>query len=67
MTFPLKVILVYDYLLTLDIEIERFWKRDTRRIASVLFFINRYLSLVGNIPLVLFFFWTEPILRSHNA
>ncbi|KAJ3827368.1 hypothetical protein F5880DRAFT_1452749, partial [Lentinula raphanica] len=55
-----KVILVYDYLLTLDIEIERFWKRDTRRIASVLFFINRYLSLVGNIPLVLFFFWTEP-------
>ncbi|KAJ3770474.1 hypothetical protein FB446DRAFT_705414 [Lentinula raphanica] len=61
------VILVYDYLLTLDMEIERFWKRDTKRLASVLFFVNRYLSLVGNIPLVLFFFWPGPILRYHNA
>ncbi|KAJ3755719.1 hypothetical protein EV360DRAFT_85633 [Lentinula raphanica] len=65
--FGFKVILVYDYLLTLDLEIERFWKRDTKRLASVLFFVNRYLSLVGNIPLMLFFFWPEPILRYHNA
>ncbi|KAJ3755720.1 hypothetical protein EV360DRAFT_72621 [Lentinula raphanica] len=46
------VILVYDFVLTLDMEIERFWKRDTKRLASVLFFVNRYLTLVGNIPLI---------------
>ncbi|KAJ3768974.1 hypothetical protein FB446DRAFT_621425, partial [Lentinula raphanica] len=56
-----EVILVYEYLLTLDIEIQRFWKRDMKRLASVLFFVNRYLSLFGNFPLVLFFFWPEPI------
>ncbi|KAJ3982666.1 hypothetical protein F5890DRAFT_1475991 [Lentinula detonsa] len=54
------VILIYDYLLTFDIEIERFWKRDTKRFASILFFINRYMTLLGNIPIVLLFFWPEP-------
>ncbi|KAJ3994438.1 hypothetical protein F5050DRAFT_1774515 [Lentinula boryana] len=59
------VILIYDYLLTFDIEIERFWKRDTKRFASILFFINRYMTLLGNIPIVLLFFWPEPVLRYH--
>ncbi|GAW06807.1 hypothetical protein LENED_008757 [Lentinula edodes] len=49
------VILAYDYLLTFDLEIERFWKRDTKRLAAILFFVNRYLTLLGNIPFVLFF------------
>ncbi|KAJ4478436.1 hypothetical protein J3R30DRAFT_2899744 [Lentinula aciculospora] len=61
------VILVYDYLLTLDLEIERFWKRDVKRLASILYFVNRYLTLLGNIPLVLFFFWPDPILRYPNV
>ncbi|KAJ3831828.1 hypothetical protein F5878DRAFT_667148 [Lentinula raphanica] len=61
------VILVYDFVLTLDMEIERFWKRDTKRLASVLFFVNRYLTLVGNIPLMLFFFCPKLLLRYHNA
>ncbi|KAJ3785711.1 hypothetical protein GGU10DRAFT_332878 [Lentinula aff. detonsa] len=58
--FVLSVILIYDYLLTFDIEIERFWKRETKRFASILFFINRYMTLLGNIPIVLLFFWPEP-------
>ncbi|KAJ3711448.1 hypothetical protein DFJ43DRAFT_1044372 [Lentinula guzmanii] len=61
------VILIYDYLLTFDIEIERFWKRDTKRFASILFFRNRDMTLLGNIPLVLLFFWPEPVLRYHYA
>ncbi|KAJ3796264.1 hypothetical protein GGU11DRAFT_757663 [Lentinula aff. detonsa] len=61
------VILVYDYILTFDIEIERFWKHNTKRLAPILFFINRYLTLFGNLVLVIFFFWPEPILRHHNA
>ncbi|KAJ3817051.1 hypothetical protein F5880DRAFT_1734968 [Lentinula raphanica] len=61
------VILVYDFVLTLDMEIERFWKRDTKRLASVLFFVNRYLTLVGNIPLMLFFFCPKLLLRYHNG
>ncbi|KAJ3748588.1 hypothetical protein DFH05DRAFT_1473272 [Lentinula detonsa] len=61
------VILVYDYILTFDIEIERFWKHNTKRLAPILFFINRYLTLFGNLVLVIFFFWPEPILRHHNG
>ncbi|KAJ3813233.1 hypothetical protein F5876DRAFT_74096 [Lentinula aff. lateritia] len=57
------VILAYDYLLTFDLEIERFWKRDTRRLAAILFFVNRYLTLLGNVPFVLLFFRPGLILR----
>ncbi|KAJ4482929.1 hypothetical protein C8J55DRAFT_488466 [Lentinula edodes] len=57
------VILAYDYLLTFDLEIERFWKRDTKRLAAILFFVNRYLTLLGNVPFVLLFFRPGLILR----
>ncbi|KAJ3914912.1 hypothetical protein F5877DRAFT_49576 [Lentinula edodes] len=61
------VILAYDYLLTFDLEIERFWKRDTKRLAAILFFVNRYLTLLGNIPFVLLFFRPGLILRYRDV
>jgi hypothetical protein len=47
---------VYDYFLTLSSEIERFWKRRCYcglNWASFLFFANRYLPLLGYIPVTL--------------
>jgi hypothetical protein len=49
-------LLVYDYFLTLGSEIERFWRGtffSGLNWASFLFFANRYLGLVGYIPLAL--------------
>jgi hypothetical protein len=49
-------LLVYDYFLTLGSEIERFWKGGFDRglnWASFLFFANRYLALLGYIPVTL--------------
>lgn len=60
------VILFYDYFITLDLEVERFWKRNSRGLGAILFYINRYLSLLGNIPIIVFFFWSEPVLY-HNV
>ena len=44
-------ILYYDYALTLATEIERFWP-PKRRLgwASCTFLINRYISVVGHVP-----------------
>jgi len=48
------VILYYDYFLSLATEIEHFWP-PKRCITwpSILFFCNRYLSLIGSVPVVL--------------
>jgi hypothetical protein len=48
---------VYDYFLTLDFEIERFWKRSFGQKptwSAFLFFTNRYLAPLGYIPIALF-------------
>ena len=44
----------YDYIITLDREIELFWRAKTS-VASVLFFANRYSSLVFNFVLFVIF------------
>ncbi|KAJ7152674.1 hypothetical protein C8R43DRAFT_1003247 [Mycena crocata] len=50
-------LLFYDYLLTLNLEIVAFWgSRITW--ATTLFYINRYMSLFGSIPVVMEYFWT---------
>ena len=36
---------IYEYFITLDKEIELFWRR--RALVSVLFLLNRYLQLFG--------------------
>ena len=43
-----KVILYYDYLLTLPDEITFFWRRKCSSV-SILFFLNRYLPMALNV------------------
>ncbi|THU84657.1 hypothetical protein K435DRAFT_843579, partial [Dendrothele bispora CBS 962.96] len=45
------VILYYDHLLSLDQEINLLWKKTPWKKSSILFFINRYVSFLGNIAL----------------
>ncbi|KAH7912631.1 hypothetical protein BJ138DRAFT_1100129 [Hygrophoropsis aurantiaca] len=52
-------ILIYDYLLTFSVEVERFWRRPTLSWAYVLFFANRYINLVGHIPVAAKTFWAS--------
>ncbi|KAJ3876420.1 hypothetical protein F5051DRAFT_429793 [Lentinula edodes] len=57
-------IVIYDYLLTFDTEVERYWKQKTRfTFATTLFYVNRYFNLLGLIPATLFDFWPEFILH----
>ncbi|KAI0351648.1 hypothetical protein OH77DRAFT_1410658, partial [Trametes cingulata] len=51
-------ILYYDYILTLQDEVERYWGSKVSAI-SVLFFINRYLSLFAHIPVIIEFYGTH--------
>jgi hypothetical protein len=47
---------MYDYFLTLGSEIERLWKRRFYRrlsFGSFLFFANRYLAILGYVPITL--------------
>jgi hypothetical protein len=46
------VLLYYDYLLTLPDEVDRLWHTGPQSWASIVFFLNRYLALVGHIPFV---------------
>ncbi|KAF8171338.1 hypothetical protein K438DRAFT_1982056 [Mycena galopus ATCC 62051] len=51
-------ILFYEYFLTLDWEISRFWWTQLSW-PKALFFANRYGTLLGNIPVAMEYFWTE--------
>lgn len=55
----LAVVFYYDYALTLHEEIRFFW-RPKRTMVAVFFFVNRYLSVFGNVPVILqsFAIWT---------
>ncbi len=46
-----KVILYYDYFITLPSEIDRFWRTGSHSWASILFLANRYVALLGHLPL----------------
>lgn len=50
-------IVTYDYYLTFAEEVERFWMGGRLNWASGLFYLNRYLVLLGHIPIMLEFFW----------
>ncbi|KAF7349428.1 hypothetical protein MSAN_01732700 [Mycena sanguinolenta] len=53
--------------LTVDDEISVYWRTRTTW-ASVLFYINRYLSLVGNaVPMVMQNFWATPNFNPHKV
>ncbi|KAJ7488258.1 hypothetical protein FB451DRAFT_1226818, partial [Mycena latifolia] len=51
-------ILFYDYFLTLEWEIVRYWGSPFTW-PNILFFANRYGTLLGNIPVVMQYFWSE--------
>ena len=48
-------ILYLDYILTFDMEVERFWQRQFSWV-SVGFFLNRYIAVITHIPVMLEFF-----------
>ncbi|OSD03711.1 hypothetical protein PYCCODRAFT_1434103 [Trametes coccinea BRFM310] len=51
-------ILYYDYALTFREEVERYW--GTRMSSmSLLFFVNRYLSLFAHVPIIVEFYWAD--------
>ncbi|KAJ7362331.1 hypothetical protein DFH08DRAFT_799382 [Mycena albidolilacea] len=52
-------LLFYDFLLTLDWEISRYWGARIS-LSKFLFFLNRYGTLLGNIPVVVQRFWITP-------
>ncbi|RDX56614.1 hypothetical protein OH76DRAFT_402819 [Lentinus brumalis] len=59
--------LYYDYSLTLSMELERFWKRARLSLVSVLFVVNRYLGLLGSIPVALeYFVHFKPELQAYH-
>ena len=49
-------ILLYDFVLTLDGEVELFWKRPRRSWPFVLFLANRYIVVLGNLPAMAYAF-----------
>ena len=49
--------MAYDYYLTFAEEVERFRMGGRLNWASGLFYLNRYLVLLGHIPIMLEFFW----------
>lgn len=49
----------YDFVLTIPIEVERYWKGG-RSWAAIFYFLNRYLSVLSHIPVVVEFFAIMP-------
>ncbi|TBU63740.1 hypothetical protein BD310DRAFT_915825 [Dichomitus squalens] len=56
-------ILYYDYLLTFGDEVAHFWGKAKMSLVSVLFVFNRYLGLLGPVPVITEFFMVLPPLR----
>ncbi|KAJ6571371.1 hypothetical protein B0H19DRAFT_872759, partial [Mycena capillaripes] len=52
-------LLFYEFFLTLECEISRYWGTQLSW-PTILFFVNRYGTLLGNIPVVFEKFWTTP-------
>ncbi|KAH9010030.1 hypothetical protein EDB84DRAFT_1681484 [Lactarius hengduanensis] len=53
------VILYYDYFLTLSKEVGRFWHPGPHTWASIIFFANRYIALLGHVPF-LYIVYADP-------
>jgi len=52
-------ILLYDYCLTFVAEVERCWMGEFNW-ATGFFYLNRYLTLFGHVPIMLEYFWSIP-------
>ncbi|KAF7299834.1 hypothetical protein HMN09_00990300 [Mycena chlorophos] len=56
-------LLIHEYFLTFGAEVDRFWHRRRSRttLPALLFFLNRYATIAGNVPLLMEAFWmAEP-------
>ncbi|KAJ7885545.1 hypothetical protein B0H14DRAFT_2699239 [Mycena olivaceomarginata] len=60
-------LLFYDYFLTFEWEVSRYWARPNLSWATIFFFFNRYGTLLGNIPVVIQNFWTTPSTPEKSA
>jgi len=56
-------ILLHEYCLTFALEVERFWRRKIYTWAAFFFFLNRYLVLLGHVPVIFRDFWYS---TAHN-
>ncbi|KAJ7101344.1 hypothetical protein B0H15DRAFT_796166 [Mycena belliarum] len=52
----LRALLFYDYFLTLEWEVSRYWG-SRLTVPNALFYLNRYATLLGTIPVVIQYFW----------
>lgn len=48
----LTALLIYDYMLTFSMEVERFWVPHKISATTTLYFVNRYAGLVGYMPIL---------------
>ncbi|KAF9461030.1 hypothetical protein BDZ94DRAFT_1299507 [Collybia nuda] len=69
-----KALLVYEYFLTLTKEVERFWGLQRITWPTFFFYLNRYLTLFGHVPVMVEYFWypmvdskRETLIRIHRA
>ncbi|PIL24117.1 hypothetical protein GSI_13869 [Ganoderma sinense ZZ0214-1] len=53
-------VLYYDYALTFTDEVNYFWKSASLSVFSTLFVLNRYLGLIGTIPIIVEYFADIP-------
>ncbi|KAF8996247.1 hypothetical protein BDQ17DRAFT_1249994, partial [Cyathus striatus] len=60
-------IIIFEYILTFQYEVERFWKPRVFNWAAILFYINRYLTLFGHIPVMVEYFWTSSSERKFQS
>ncbi|KAJ7053653.1 hypothetical protein C8F01DRAFT_1260284 [Mycena amicta] len=49
-------LLYWDHIITLDVEVQYIWKRR-KSMSTYWFFINRYVALAGNIPVMILPYW----------
>ncbi|OCH86649.1 hypothetical protein OBBRIDRAFT_737661 [Obba rivulosa] len=49
-------ILYYEYLATISLEVKVYWKKGTISFTAVLYALNRYLTLMGGVPIIFEFF-----------
>lgn len=59
------LILYYDYFLTLSKEVDRFWHPGPHTWASIIFFANRYIALLGHVPF-LYIVFADPCRTVHS-
>ncbi|KAF9458370.1 hypothetical protein BDZ94DRAFT_106179 [Collybia nuda] len=50
-------LLVHEYCLTFAMEVERFWRANRFTWAVFFFYLNRYLTLFGHLPVIVEYFW----------